>query len=302
MSKIQDAIKKLQSTGSVRSKHVVSANDGAKIHSVARMVDSDHRDASDDAREGVIVTVDRSLLRTAGFLAPEDQQQYIGDQYRLIKRPLLDNAIGHSTGGETHGENLIMIASALPGDGKTFTCINLALSMAIEKDTTVVLVDADVAKPHVSKLFGIDTQPGLIDLLENEQLEVRDVLLRTDVPGLRVLSAGQRSEYATELLASRRMARFVSEMSRRYTDCAVIFDSPPLLATSEAPVLASLMGQIALVVCAGKTPHQAVTDAIYTIDESKALNLILNQVSPGSFANSGYGGYYGRSYESADQD
>lgn len=302
MSKIQDAIRKIQSSASIGNKNVVSVGDGTRVSSVAKVIDSDHRVTSGDYRDDVLVTVDRTLLRKAGLLAPEDQQKYIGDQYRLIKRPLLKNAAGLNADGNISDRNLIMVASALSGDGKTFTCINLALSMAIEKDTTVLLVDADVAKPHLSQLFGIATQPGIIDILENEQLELGDVILRTDVPGLWVLSAGQHSEQATELLASRRMGSIVSRLSRRDPDRVVIFDSPPLLATSEAPVLASFMGQISIVVCAGKTSHQAVTDAISTIDESKAVGLILNQASPAGFGNEGYGGYYGSSYGSVDRD
>jgi exopolysaccharide/PEP-CTERM locus tyrosine autokinase len=192
--------------------------------------------------------------------------------------------------------NLIMVASALPGDGKTFTCINLALSMAMEKDTSVLLVDTDVAKPDISRLFGIDNEPGLVDLLIDTDRSLDEVTLSTDVPSLQILSAGRRDEYATELFASKRMAVIITQMANEYPERIVIFDSPPLQATSEAHVLASLVGQIALVVCADQTPRPAVLESITCLDDSKAINLILNQAGS-SFSLLDYGGYgYGAKY------
>ncbi|MEM7610323.1 MAG: XrtA-associated tyrosine autokinase [Pseudomonadota bacterium] len=245
------------------------------------------------------VEVDRDRLREAGLLAPESQSRMLADQYRLIKRPLLDNAVGKNASIVEDG-NLIMISSALSGDGKTFTCINLALSMASEKDMTILLVDADVAKPHISRIFGVSKQPGLIDLLLDESLTLDDVILKTDVPGLRLLPSGQIHDQATELLASKRMRSLVQQLSKRYANRAVVFDSPPLLVTPEARVLGSHMGQIAMVVCAGKTPQQAVLDAVACIDESKAMNLILNQSLASGLGASEYGYGYGYGYGHAE--
>ena len=154
---------------------------------------------------------------------------------RKIKRPLLEFAAGLKA-DTSNIANLIMIASALPKDGKTFTCINLALSMAIEKDTTVLLVDADMPKPNISRIFGVGEEPGLIDLLLDDEKGVLDVILDTDVPGLRLLPAGQRDEHATELLASKRMVDVVKQLSCTCPGCIVIFDSPPLLVTSEVRI------------------------------------------------------------------
>lgn len=288
MSKIQDAIKKIQS-GRVPAEDTMSAR--SSVESIATLV----RSAADESvppGDDSLVVVDRDCLRTAGLLAPADQERDLADQYRKIKRPLLDLASGR-TAHTTDFMNLIMIASALSGDGKTFNCINLALSMATEKDTTVLLVDTDVAKPHISRLFGIDKEPGIIDLLVDENRSIEEVTLRTDVPGLSILPAGQSNEHATELLASKRMAKIIAQLARVYPERIVIFDSPPLLATSEALVLAGLVGQIALVVCADRTPRQAVREALDTLDETKAINLILNQAGTSSdyfdYARYGYG-------------
>jgi len=296
MSKIQKALRKMQDQArangdSERQQEAVHREPVLQRRSVGQHVDG--RDETGiripPGGDGGLIEVDREMLRDAGYLAPADQERFLAEQYRILKRPLIDNAFGR---GAYMGDdaNLIMVTSALPGDGKTFNCINLALSMAIEKDVSVLLVDADVAKPHISRLFGIDDKPGLIDLLKDKSIDVDTVVMRTDIPGLRILPAGCPDEHATELLASRRMGKVINELSKAYPDRVVIFDSPPILATSESRVLASFMGQIVMVVCAGWTPQQAVEDALENLDDSKAINLILNQSASGS-GSASYGAY-----------
>ena len=287
MSKIQDALQKIQSAGNARAPKEVSTGDTSQVAAIVLQPATDHDDLA--TYDGRLVEVDRSLLREAGLLAPEDQERFIADQYRIIKRPLLDLASGKAADNPEHA-NLIMIASALPGDGKTFNAINIALSMATEKDTSVLLVDADVAKPHISDLFGLEDEPGLIDVLVDKTIKLSDVIVRSNVPGLSFLPAGRRDEHATELLASRRMARVVTELSEAVPNRIVIFDSPPLLVTSEARVLADRMAQIVLVVCAGKTHQQAVRSTIDSLDSDKAITMVLNQAGT-SFSDAAYGSY-----------
>lgn len=305
MSKIQNALKRIRETKATQtSDRSGSHQKPAEDETIARLALRTGPGVTDSgAGAGAherFVQVDRQKLREAGLLAPDAQSRLLADQYRLIKRPLLDNAVGKNAGMVEDG-NLIMVSSALSGDGKTFTCINLALSIASEKDMTILLVDADVAKPHISHIFGVSDQPGLIDLLLDDTLQLDDVILKTDVPGLRLLPSGQMNDNATELLASRRMQSLAQQLSKRYANRAVVFDSPPLLVTPEARVLASHMGQIAMVVCAGKTPQQAVLDAVGCIDESKALNLILNQSSTTGIGLGDYGYGYGYGYGAADK-
>lgn len=274
MSKIQDALRKIQSGGGSGARRIAETSETKQVATVV-IEPAASLDVPDNY-DGRVVAVDRQLLRDVGLLAPENQERYIADQYRLIKRPILDLAAGVAA-DKPDRANLVMIASALPGDGKTFTAINIALSIAVEKDTSVLLVDADVAKPQISELFGLADEPGLIDVLADESTSIREAIIRTDVPGLSLLPAGRQEELATELLASRRMEQVAAELSAYMPNQVVIFDSPPLLATSESQALASRMGQIALIVCAGKTPQQAVTSAIECLDKDMAVNLILNQ-------------------------
>ncbi|MEL7310251.1 MAG: XrtA-associated tyrosine autokinase [Pseudomonadota bacterium] len=306
MSKIQNALKRIRDAKATRDPaRIDNGETGAAEQEPARdprddtiatlAMREESIDATGEYRTHKVVEVDRDKLREAGLLAPEMQQRLLADQYRLIKRPLLDNAVGKNVGVIEDG-NLIMVSSALSGDGKTFTCINLALSMASETDVSVLLVDADVPKPHISRIFGVSKEPGLIDLLVDPKLRVEDLLLPTDVPGLTLLPAGQHNDQATELLASKRMADLTQRLARKYQNRAVLFDSPPLLITPESRVLASHMGQIAMVVCAGRTPQQAAADAVGCIDSSKAINLILNQSSVAGLSGTEYGYGYGYGY------
>ena len=216
-------------------------------------------------------------MQAIGLVPPETQERLIANQFRQIKRTLIANAFGKGVPAVPNGR-LIMMTSALPGEGKTFSSLNLGLSMAREKEVEVLLVDADVAKPQVSGLFKLEKERGLLDALINDAIEVESLVLRTDVKGLSILPAGRCSEdLATELLASTRMEETVARLGSRYPNRIVLFDSPPLLLTNESRVLATVVGQIVLVVRAGVTPQQAVMEAIGYIGEDKPVGLVLNQ-------------------------
>ena len=235
------------------------------------------------------VRIDRKALSDAGLVAPAYHAQKIANQYRDIKRPLIAQALGKGV-VKIHGGNLIMVSSALSGEGKTFTSINLALSMAEERDYSILLVDADVAKPQVTELFGCAGEAGLLDALEERNSQAHSMILPTDVDNLSILPAGKPRYNATELLASRTMEKLTSQLSQLSPRQLVIFDSPPLLRTSEAKVLTSLVGQIVVVVKADETSQDAVSTAVRKLDPDKAVNLVLNQVrSVGVEYEYGYG-------------
>lgn len=240
------------------------------------------------------VRIDLARLQDLGMITPLAERSQIAEEFRMIKRPLIKNAFGEGAAPVDKG-NLIMVTSAFPSEGKTFTAVNLAISMAMEFDKTVLLVDADVARPSVGSLLGIEGGPGLVDYLAGDHYDLADLFVKTDIPRLTLLPSGRRHVHSTELLASDNMRAVAEEMSRRYADRIVIFDSPPLLATSEATVLASLMGQIVVVVEAGKTTHEALKEAMSHLDENKAIGMVLNKSrqSFGSEYYGAYGSYYG---------
>jgi receptor protein-tyrosine kinase len=238
-----------------------------------------------------VVAIDRAKLRSMDLLPPADLERQITSQYQHLKRPLVASVLNRdpALGAASH---VIMLASALPGEGKTFTSINLALSLALEKDIEVLLVDADVRKPHVSRIFDVGHEKGLIDLLTDASLHPNQVVLRTDVPGLSLMPAGQPTETATEMLASQRMADVVAQLASPDGRRIVLFDSPPLLLSTESHALAAHSGQLVLVVRAEVTSQQAVKDAINTIGGKTPIRLILNQTSaPPSSGYYGYGSY-----------
>ncbi|MGH8501177.1 MAG: XrtA-associated tyrosine autokinase [Gammaproteobacteria bacterium] len=236
------------------------------------------------------VVLDNVRLRRHGIVAPHAHAARADDEFRRIKRPLLANATGKGSSLTERG-NLIMVSSAVAGEGKTHTAINLALNIARDLDHTVLLIDADVIRRTTSVLLGIADKPGLVDLLHDDRVELSRALLRTSMPRLTVLPAGMHHPQATELLSSQTMARLVTDMSSRYADRIIIFDSPPLLVTVEAQVIAELAGQIVVVVEACRTPPAIVEEAIAMLDRSKPIGLVLNK-SRRLLRTDYYGGYY----------
>ncbi len=230
------------------------------------------------------VEIDLARLKQLGYVTPETSKSQIADEFRVIKRPILRNAVG----SKTRNGNLVMVTSALPGEGKTFTAVNLAMSVAMEYDNTVLLVDGDVAHPALPELLGVPQSPGLLDLLTSDDVDVGDALVKTNVEKLSVLPAGSRHRRATELLASEQMASLLRELASRYSDRIIIFDSPPLLATTEARVLATHMGQIVMVVAADATSQHQVNQALATIESCEIVMMMLNKAS-----QTDVGAYYG---------
>lgn len=242
-----------------------------------------------------MVAIDMKRLVARGMVTPDLPRSRIAEEFRLIKRPLLKNATATGASAIENG-SLIMVTSALPGEGKSFTAINLSISMAMELDYRILLVDADVARPSVLTRLGVRPQRGLLDVLGGEVEDLSDVLLRTNIDKLTLLPAGMPHARATEMLASDAMARLLEQVVRRYPDRIVIFDSPPLLVTTESRVLATHMGQIIIVIEAEKTTHGTVKHALATIESCPVKLLVLNKSREEGRGSYGYGYKYGYGY------
>lgn len=222
------------------------------------------------------VELDLERMRDLGLVTAAGGRTNLLEEFRIIKRPLLKRAFAER-GPKENPANLIMVTSSLPGEGKTYCAINLAMSIAMELDHTVLLIDADVARPSVLRTLGLPAQRGLMDILLDDKLDVSDVMLRTNVDTLSILPAGTSTPRATELLASSTMSALVHELANRYPDRVIIFDSPPLLLTSESRVLAGHMGQIVVVVEAQTTTQHAVKTALHQLEGMSNVNLIYNK-------------------------
>ncbi len=249
---------------------------------------ADGADGAQAARSPQYRTLNLARLAEQGMLTHDGGRSSVAEDFRIIKRPLLRQARASGAEAVRHG-NLIVVTSAMPGEGKTYCAVNLAMSIAMEMDITVLLVDADVARPSVLKVLGLPPEPGLMDVLLDPQLAMADVILKTNVANLSILPAGRSNKHATELLASRAMSRLLAEIASRYADRVVVFDSPPLLITSEAHALVGQMGQVVMVVEAETTTQHAVKEALRQIDSCEHIHLIYNKTK--SFPGNDYYGY-----------
>jgi exopolysaccharide/PEP-CTERM locus tyrosine autokinase len=224
--------------------------------------------------------VDLKTLEARGYLTPSTRSGPLAEEFRRIKRPLLTAskiAIAEA-GGEPGGANVIVVTSAVPGEGKTFVSINLAMSICSDVDHSVLLIDGDPRRSQIADRLGLVRTNGLLEVLAGE-CALEDAIVTTDVPKLSVLPSGCRSAGAEELFASAQMRELLSEMSARYPERMLIIDAPPLLAASEALVLSRLAGLVVLVVGADSTPEPDVRGAIEMVDDCDSVSLLLNKAS-----------------------
>ena len=242
-----------------------------------------------------IEEIDLVGLREGGYITPDMAPNLLSEEFRIIKRTLLLNAFSKGK-QRSQNSNVILVTSSNPGEGKTFCTINLALSVATEQDTTVLLIDADFSKPEVLNRLGVAGGRGLMDVVADSELTVADCLVRTSIPNLVLLPAGRQHNLTTELLASERMEHIVDEIANRYPDRLVIFDSPPVLASSAASVLALYMGQSVFVIEAEATSESQIKESLNMISACDNINLLLNQTrfSGNNMRFASYYGYGGR--------
>jgi protein-tyrosine kinase len=239
-----------------------------------------------------LLALDKISLAERGYLIDNGARNSINDEFRQIKRKLLNNAFGNAS-KTLHHSNLIMVSSAKPNEGKTFVAINLALSIALEQDKTVLLIDADVLRPSVARELGIGGHSGLIDYLLGKSEQVSDIIYNTDIDKLKLIPAGKPHHLSNELLASEKMTTLANELANRYPDRIVIFDCPPLIGVTETLVLASLMGQAIFVVEESKTSIADVQAATRHLNKDLALGLVLNKAIR---SHKDLYGYYGYGY------
>ena len=297
MSVVEKAIRKLQESKQAATAAAAGSAPGSAVPPAEETAPA--AATAPPARPPALV-LERGLLRTAGLLPPEQDMAQLARQYRRIKYPLMAQAMGRGVPRTPKGY-LIMIASAMPGEGKTFTALNLSLSLALEKDIKVLLVDADVAKPQLSQVLGLGNAPGLLDVLRDGSVDVEALIRPTDVPKLSFLAAGLGAVDATELLSSTRMERLTTVLGQHDGARIVVFDSPPLLQTTESAALVRVTGQIVVVVRAETTPQPVVLDALKILEGHPAVSLVLNQSTRAVTSSYYYYGYGTERGSPADQ-
>jgi exopolysaccharide/PEP-CTERM locus tyrosine autokinase len=304
MSTVEKAAEKLRTLQPVERVELPQAEEEIAIthspSSVERLQEQG-RNASHDPAGKMVVHIDEQRLVRYGLLPAEDEaSDRLDDEVRRAKLPLLNNVLGKGANAPELAERIV-VTSAIPGEGKTFAAFNLALSLAREPDFEVLLVDGDVPKSDVTRMLGLEEYPGLMDILADEWRRPADAILRTDVPNLMVLPAGTRHHLAAELLGGRRMGYVLEELGISPRHRLLVFDSPPLLAAPESRVLVSQMGQVVMVVGAGRTSRHEVKSALDGLEEAQYVGLVLNKSRLPAIENPYYG-YYGRHGQSIHPD
>ncbi|HNP35720.1 MAG TPA: AAA family ATPase [Woeseiaceae bacterium] len=297
MSKLQKALDALRNMPVPDDKQVGGGRSFAKQKSQPAHNESAevlgpnwHNDVDTDLKPIQTVHIDVERLVELRMLPPAADEELIAQQFKRIKRPIIQLAFDNDL-VSSDCANVIMMASALPGAGKSFCAMNLANSIALERDFGVILIDADVLKPGISRALGLDQMVGLIDYLVEPDIDISDIMYASDMKDIIVIPSGKRHPETTELLASRRMRDLVQNVSRRYRNHAIVFDTPPLLLTSEAQILAERVGQIVLVIEARESSQEAVMRALAMLDRDKPINAILNKSR-----SADSGGYYSDNY------
>lgn len=293
MSIIERALNKQRAEDSSASE---TARTAGRVRRSRELVVSAADPARPRREPAASISLDLNALRAGGILPPVEATDRIQEQVRRVKWPLLETAIGRAAAGGAEPAppaNLVMITSSVPAEGKTYVSFNVALGIAREKDFSVLLVDADVAKRHLSTALKVEDRRGLTDALADESLDPEDLVLGTGIPGLAFLPAGKRTSVAPELFGSQRMARILAGLGQSDRQRVVLFDSAPLLTTNESPVLSHLVDQVIMVVRAEETPQPVVLEALALLDKSKNIRCLLNQTRLNSVSEHYYGyGYY----------
>ena len=240
-----------------------------------------------------VVELDVVTLRMRGYMPAEEAMSEMMHQFRRLKRPLVVNAQQREP-GTALSSRIIAVASAVAGEGKSFTSLNLAMSLAIERDFNVLLVDGDIARGALSRALDLADTPGLLDLLSDSERSIESCVRQTSLPGLYVLPSGRWRDNAPELLGSTRLKRLLGDVTQRYPGCLVVCDTAPVLLTNEGAVFLSIAGQVVFIVNAGSTPRQSVVDSLALIPGDRAISMVLNKFS--GPVDSGYE-YYGQHYE-----
>jgi len=263
--------------------------DGSLLHAA-----EDYDAIWEETESSGYIELNFSKMKKAGYITPDGKRSKTKEQYRVIKRPLLVNAFQRAD--QISNPHVIMVTSASPDEGKTFTATNLALSIAAEREIKVLLMDGDVIRQDLSRRFGIEAEKGYLDVLSHSNLNVTDYLVRTDVPSLAILPCGQTRENATELFASSRMGDLMQDLASLYSDRIIIIDTPPALASSETNALAMHAGQIVMVVESGKTDRQKIEEALSFLAPCENIFLVLNKAQESDLSDSygSYSEYYGK--------
>ena len=288
---IEKAQERLKQNSQSKHNATTSESNGCDKQEQPTGLDSKGVDSSeiDFARASELI-VDLDRLNNRGMVSVTGERTRINEEFREIKRKLISNGFGPISKTLVNS-NIIMVSSARPSEGKTFTAVNLALSIAAEQDKTVLLVDADVLRPNVLRTLGLDERKGLMEFLTGEVSSISEVLYHTNIDKLKVIPSGKTHRLSTELLASQKMHDTIDEFANRYPDRVVIIDTPPIIGIAESAVLANFAGQAVVVVEENKSRLSDIKDAMNRLNPDMAIGFVVNKSINSQSSNAEYYGY-----------
>ena len=261
MSRIEEALEKAVKTRSAGKGH----NGGIKPASQAEMTSAPPGKIFSPARGAISVKNPTLVAATA-------PQSPIAEEYRKLKEMVIKLTQADQT------KNTLMVTSAMVGEGKSTTSLNLAISLAQEFDHTVLLIDADLRKPSIEKYLDLNPKPGLTDcLLDN--VEIQDVLLKTGIGKMMILPAGRIASNPGELFSSNKMSSLITEIKHRYADRYIIIDTPPVLPFAETRTMSRIVDGVIVVVKAGLCSPEDVQEALNAMHGANILGLVYNQAT-----------------------
>ncbi len=234
------------------------------------------------------IVLDRVHLAQMGIMMPWASTARIVEEYRTVKRNII--ASWQSSDSETgnYRPRVIMVTSARPREGKTFSSVNLALAFAADENLATVLIDADAMRRDCARVLSIPEEPGFTDLLAGKGA-LSDTLIQTDLQNLLVLPSGPSGAHVPELLHGPGPGALFDEIAKRYPNHVIILDTPPCLASTDPAALAPIAGQIVFVIEAEHTQREEIDAALSLISSCPRISLLLNLIPPG--ANEHFGSY-----------
>jgi len=233
--------------------------------------------------------ISASALAKAGLISWDEPNNRVSEEFRIIQEKIVRQSFGSNGAVSGDRKNLVMVTSALEGEGKTFCAINLAGEVARQGDRKVLLVDADAKPNGLAQVAGACAGPGLRDLAGSPRLNIESITLPTETDSLELLPFGMNGEGSAELFASRRMADAIEKLGQRFPDRLIIFDAPPCLSSSTPHTLAAVVGQVVLVVASGSTQQTDVEAALDLLQACPNIALLLNKVP--AWMSHSYGSY-----------
>src|SRR5438445_6222958 len=225
---------------------------------------------------GPQLVLDRGRLAGFGVAIPSAGRSRTVEEFRLVKRNLMSAWSQSELVADRRSSRLIMVTSARPSEGKTFTALNLALAFASERSIKALLVDADTQHSTLPQILGIPGDKGIVDVLAGN-LELSEVLIQTNIPNLLILPGGRGGPHVPELLSSHEMGALLDEMSQWLADRYIIIDTPPCMASSDAAALAPFVGLIVFVVEANHTQQMEIEASLSMLSACPRISLLLNK-------------------------